>query len=101
MVRIDAVKKAGFFDENIFMYLEDIDFSRRIGKFYKIFYFPDVEIVHNHSLLSYKHLKWTWIHIKSAIYYFNKWGWFFDNERKEKNDFLLKKIKKIKLDSNN
>ena len=34
------------------------------------------------------------MHVKSAIKYFNKWGWFFDKERKEKNMECMKKYKK-------
>ena len=34
------------------------------------------------------------MHVKSAIKYFNKWGWFFDKERKEKNMECMKKHKK-------
>ena len=33
-------------------------------------------------------------HVKSAIKYFNKWGWFFDKERKVKNRNCMSKYKK-------
>lgn len=33
-------------------------------------------------------------HIKSAIKYFNKWGWFFDSDRTRANEIVLKEIKK-------
>jgi hypothetical protein len=32
-------------------------------------------------------------HIASAIKYFNKWGWFFDKERKQINDFIIQQLK--------
>ena len=32
-------------------------------------------------------------HIQSAIYYFNKWGWFFDKERNKINSDALKKLR--------
>ena len=33
--RIDCFHKVGLFDENIFMYMEDIDITRRIHKYIK------------------------------------------------------------------
>ena len=32
----------------------------------------------------------TDIHVKAAIYYFNKWGWFFDRDRKKINELAQK-----------
>ena len=34
-------------------------------------------------------------HIKSAIKYFNKFGWFFDSERKEMNKQILNEIQEM------
>ncbi|WP_295022733.1 ABC transporter ATP-binding protein [Sulfurimonas sp.] len=36
-------------------------------------------------------------HIKSTIYYFNKYGWFFDSFRREKNREVQEIIKKYKI----
>ncbi len=85
-LRLDAIKKIGFFDENIFMYGEETDLCRRliIGGYKTIFY-PDAAITHIFEKGSHKSWKLTWIGIKSAIYYFNKWGWVFDNQRKKIN----------------
>ncbi|RRD40768.1 glycosyltransferase family 2 protein [Leptotrichia sp. OH3620_COT-345] len=77
------------FDERFFMYLEDYDLSRRMNEISETVYYPYAEIVHNHAKESYKSPKMTKIHIKSAIKYFNKWGWVFDKKRRETN----KKIK--------
>ena len=74
------------------MYCEDFDLMRRIHKFAKTLYYPNVSIVHNHEKASYKSKKMLLIHIKSAIHYFNKWGWFFDKERKEMNKKILDEI---------
>ena len=30
-----------------------------------------------------------WIHICSALYYLNKWGWFFDSKRRKINRGIL------------
>jgi GT2 family glycosyltransferase len=81
-VRVEALKKIGLFDERFFMYMEDADISRRIHKHYKTVYYPRVHIFHGHARDSYKISRHMLTHITSAIRYFNKWGWFFDHERK-------------------
>ena len=88
-MRMSALEKVGLFDESIFMYTEDIDITRRIHKYYRTIYYPDVTIVHAHRAASYKSKKMLKIHIRSAIRYFNKWGWFFDQERKVWNKEVL------------
>ncbi|GHU56875.1 hypothetical protein FACS189442_5740 [Spirochaetia bacterium] len=92
-LRIDVFKKYNlFFDESFFMYCEDVDLCRRIHKIGKTIYFPEVIIVHEHTRLSYKSTRMLSHHIVSAVKYFNKWGWFFDNERKKVNDQTLRDI---------
>ena len=34
-------------------------------------------------------------HIKSAIHYFNKWGWFFDKERRQMNNQIMHEIEEM------
>ena len=84
-LRTSVIKEIGLFDTHIFMYGEDTDLNRRIHAKYKTMYNPDVTIIHRHEQGSHKNLHLMWIHIKAAIYYFNKWGWFIDKERKEIN----------------
>lgn len=91
LLRTEVFKKVGKFDEKYFMYLEDYDFCRRIGEKYEVIYYPEVEIMHEHAKSSYKSKKMLLIHIKSALTYFNKWGWIFDKKRSETN----KKLKKL------
>jgi len=67
------------------MYLEDFDLSRRIGQKYKTVLYPEAVVFHEYTMHSYKNKKLLFIHIASAIKYFNKWGWIFDKERKKKN----------------
>lgn len=81
-----------FFDERFFMYCEDFDLMRRIHRVAKTVYYPNVTVVHNHAKESYKSRKMLMTHIKSAIKYFNKFGWFFDSERKEMNKQILREI---------
>lgn len=92
-LRLSTLKKYNLlFDEKYFMYCEDFDLMRRIHKVAKTLYYPNVSIVHNHEKASYKSKKMLLIHIKSAIHYFNKWGWFFDKERNEMNKKILDEI---------
>lgn len=81
-----------FFDERFFMYCEDFDLMRRIHRVAKTVYYPNVTVVHNHAKESYKSRKMLMTHIKSAIKYFNKWGWLFDKERHLMNKKILIEI---------
>lgn len=92
-LRTDALKEVGLFDEGIFMYGEETDLCRRLidGGFKTIFY-PNVHIYHHFEKGSHKSWRLTKIGMQSAIYYFNKWGWFFDKRRKEINRDTLKKL---------
>ena len=91
-LRVSALKEVGLFDENIFMYLEDVDLNRRLHVKYKTVFYPEVSIVHEYAKESYKSKKLLVFHIQSAIYYFNKWGWFFDKQRDEINKKCLENI---------
>ena len=91
-LRTEALKKVGLFDENIFMYLEDIDLNRRIHSKYKTIYYPDAIVSHEHQKESYKNRRLLKAHIQSAIYYFNKYGWLFDKERTTINKNVLKEL---------
>lgn len=85
-LRVDAIEKTGGFDDDFFMYCEDIDFCRRIGMAgYRTVFYPSVTIVHAHKKDSYKSRAMLVAHAKSAIRYFNKWGWVFDSYRKRIN----------------
>jgi len=87
--RVSVLKEAGLFDENIFMYLEDVDLNRRIHSKYKTIFYPKVSIVHEYAKESYKSKKLLMFHIQSAVYYFNKWGWFFDRDGESINQQCL------------
>ncbi|QEK09173.1 glycosyltransferase family protein [Treponema phagedenis] len=88
-LNVKALEEVGLFDERFFMYPEDIDLTRRIHSKYKTLYYPKVSIVHFYEGASYKSFKMLWIHITNMIKYFNKWGWFFDKERKAINKKVL------------
>lgn len=90
--RTAALQKVGLFDERFFMYPEDIDLTRRVHKYYKTLFYPEVSVYHDHAKESYKSKKLLWIHITNMIKYFNKWGWIFDKERGEINRKVLENL---------
>lgn len=96
LFRIRALKECGIFDERFFMYPEDIDISRRLHEKWKTIYYPGVSIVHEHQAASKKNLKMFRIHFFNMIKYFNKWGWWKDNQRYFFNKRLLDSIVKTK-----
>lgn len=88
-LRTEALRKVGLFDEQFFMYPEDIDLTRRINKEYRTMFYPKVFIIHAHGKGSYKNPFLLYIHITNMIKYFNKWGWLGDKERKKINKRIL------------
>ena len=82
LMRTAALKRVGLFDEQIFMYLEDLDLCRRIHREFSTVFYPDAYITHRHARGSYTDRKLFRTHVRSAIYYFGKYGWFFDRERR-------------------
>jgi hypothetical protein len=88
LIRCAALKTVGLFDERFFMYLEDTDLSRRINSQYQTVYYPEVSIIHNYEKGSYKNYRLLKYHIRSAFYYFTKWGWLFDATRNTINSII-------------
>jgi len=74
--RKSAYLKIGGFDERFFLYLEDIDLSKRIVEIGPIAYCPKAEITHYYARHSYNTLRSLVWHCISATQYFNKWGWW-------------------------
>lgn len=92
-MRLSALEQHNiFFDDGYFMYCEDFDLIRRLHRVAKTLYYPNVTIVHDHQKESYKNRKMLLAHIKSAVRYFNKFGWVFDRERGEMNERMLREI---------
>lgn len=81
-IRTSVFKETGLFDDRYFMYFEDFDLVRRIHKVSKTVFYPKDTIIHAHAAEHKTNRKLLMISIKSAIKYFNKWGWFFDKERR-------------------
>lgn len=91
-IRSSILIKIGGFDKRYFMYAEDLDLCRQISKYSKLIYYPKVYVYHAYEKGSYKNFKLLRYHIISIIKYFNKWGWFFDPERKKTNHTILQKL---------
>ena len=74
MIRKDALKQIGLFDERFFIYFEETDLCKRfLDKHYKILFFPHATIIHHHGASSSKDpLRFSAEQIKSRIKYWKK-----------------------------
>lgn len=79
--RTESLLAVEGFDERYFMYMEDVDLSRRVAERFGVMYTPRAQIHHGFQKGSYADKRLLRIHIKSALLYFNKWGWIFDRSR--------------------
>lgn len=89
-MRTSALVKSGLFDERFFLYAEDVDLSRRIQRHFRTVYFPSVAIRHHSAGALPGHAGRMLHKVRSLIQYFNKWGWFFDEERDHINRQVLR-----------
>lgn len=78
MIRNEALRQSGLFDEGYFMYYEDVDLCLRIWHAGKVRYFAEAEMVHHHRQQSHGfwHFRLRWIHLRSACRFFRKHGLF-------------------------
>ncbi|MGE5633325.1 MAG: glycosyltransferase family 2 protein [Caulobacteraceae bacterium] len=74
LFRTETFKRINGFDENFFLYLEDADITRRVNQISKTVFYPYNYVVHEWQRGSHKSLKLALVNIKSAAYYFRKWG---------------------------
>ena len=81
-----SLKKIHGFDERFFLYMEDIDLSRRLFNEGHTIYVPEVTVYHEFKRKSYINLKHLILHVISAIKYFNKWGWIIDRDKNRINN---------------
>jgi N-acetylglucosaminyl-diphospho-decaprenol L-rhamnosyltransferase len=74
-IRREVLETVGPLDEGYFLYVEDIDWARRMhDKNWQIYYVPTAQIIHHHIAVSDKKLwsRYMWIHLKSMIRYARK-----------------------------
>jgi hypothetical protein len=88
LLRRNALQEVGLFDERFLMYFEDLDLTRRIHERYQTVYYPYATITHRHEKGSYKSARLLYYGIRSAILYFNKWGWVCDQQRDQVNSTI-------------
>ena len=98
--RMASFEKVGMFDNRYFMYMEDLDLSRRFHEFYETIFFPEVNVIHGFRGESRVNIKLLIALIFSAIKYFNKFGWLYDKERVAFNKKLSMSISKLNEISN-
>lgn len=72
MIRKSIFEKLGGFDENIFMYIEDMELCYRAKKHgYKTFFYPDISVIHHDQGSSSR--TFAVVHIyKGMLYFFKK-----------------------------
>lgn len=75
-VRRKAFEEVGGFDENFFLFWEEVDFMERLSqKNWKILYYPGVEVIHYGGKFNSAERIFEWH--KSMVYYFKKRKQFF------------------------
>ena len=85
LLSCDVIDDVGGFDERFFMYMEDLDLSRRIHESYKTIYYPFSKVIHKGEYASRRFNKLFVFHLISAFKYYCKWGWVIDQKRKNIN----------------
>jgi GT2 family glycosyltransferase len=95
MLRTAVANLVSGFDERFFLYGEDIDLTRRIHAIAETLYVPDVRITHQYRRYSNRSLLGTWYGIQNNCRYFNKWGWFFDRDRRRINRKVLATLQQV------
>ncbi|MDO4483517.1 MAG: glycosyltransferase family 2 protein [Clostridia bacterium] len=74
LIRTEAFRRLGGFDERFFLYQEDSDLSRRASSIGTIIYHPDMHITHEWARENVRTLKGTCRQLVSVVKYFAKWG---------------------------
>ena len=75
LVRTDALRRTGGFNEQLFLYFEDFDLSLRLGGQGRVVYNPAMKIVHHGGYAASKGIWHMKLFVRSGIQFFNLHGW--------------------------
>ena len=75
LIRSDAFRRVGGFDERYFLYLEDADLTRSLARDGRCVHLPVAGVVHGWGRGNYRNLRLLAVNLNSAWHYFRKWGW--------------------------
>jgi GT2 family glycosyltransferase len=73
--RTNRLRDVGGFDPRYFLYFEDVDLCRRMQRLCRTSYCPEVSAVHLWERSAHKNWVYTYYFMRSALTYFNRWGW--------------------------
>jgi len=75
LIRSEAFRRSGGFDERYFLYLEDADLTRSLARDGRCVHLPVAGVVHGWGRGNYRNLGLMAVNLASAWHYFRKWGW--------------------------
>ena len=75
LIRSEAFRRVGGFDERYFLYLEDADLTRSLAREGRCVHLPVASVVHGWGRGNYRNLRLMAVNLTSAWHYFRKWGW--------------------------
>jgi len=75
LIRSEAFRRAGGFDERYFLYLEDADLTRSLARQGRCVHLPVAGVVHGWGRGNYHNLGLMAVNLISAWHYLRKWGW--------------------------
>ena len=75
LIRSEAFRRVGGFDERYFLYLEDADLTRSLARDGRCVHLPVAGVVHGWGRGNYRNLGLMAVNLISAWQYFRKWGW--------------------------
>lgn len=77
VIRTEAFRQMGGFDESYFMYVEDADLTRKAQAYGKVMYVPQTYVYHAWHRDANKKAANFWMQIRSMLHYWHKWGFRF------------------------
>ena len=75
VMRSDAFRRVGGFDERYFLYLEDADLTRSLAREGRCVHLPVAGVLHEWGRGNHRNLALMLVNLASAWHYFRKWGW--------------------------